>query len=239
MDTMQGSRSRLIELLTFLMDIGVEPEDTKEVESAAAPQRSVGPIDVDGGSSGEDDVQWARALVKSELSRMSHAEALAVRLLLCYKELLSDSSIERAILGLLSAAATGWTARQLSFIVNTLASDVAAAAEAVVSNNLQVSSGASGVRSRSGSRSNAVTRDTAILDAILRELRPLALVARVPALLHVAVGTDADRECQASVERALEAANVNRANAETEQRCEEVGQLLAAIGTCALALRAA
>jgi hypothetical protein len=236
-DSVQGSRSRLLELLTFLINIGVAPDDSSELEGAGRPQQSAGADGGDGGSGGDDDVQWARALVRTELLRLGHAEALAVRLLLCYKELLTDTCVERALVGLLTAAAPGWPSRQQSLVVNTLAADVVAAADAAVSSSQAASGGVGGVRSRSGARSSAATRDTAVLDAVLRELRPLALATRVPALMRIAVGTDADRDCPAAVRRAIEAAGVNRGNAETEQRCEEADRLMAAIADSARALR--
>ena len=244
-DTLQGSRSRLAELLAFLTSIGVASDDSAPPESAGRPQRNVSAADSDGGAGGgggggacADDEQWARALARSEVRRLPAAEALTVRLLLCHKELLSDPAVEQALSGLISAAVPGWAARLASTVVGAVAADVLAAAEAVASNSVPAAAAAGG-RGRSGSRSSAGTRDAAALDALLLELRPLAAAARSAPLLRCAVGTDADRDCAAAVQRAMEAAGVKRGNAETEQRCDEIAQLLAAVAAAARALRGA
>jgi hypothetical protein len=233
-DTLQGSRSRLAELLSFLTDIGVTNEEASPPpESAGRPQRNL-PASASGG----DDDQWARALARSEVCRLPAAEALAVRLLLCHKELLSDPAVEQSLSGIISVSAPGWGGRQATTVVGAVVSDVLAAAEAVASNSVPAAAAAGG-RGRSGSRSSAGTRDAAALDALLLELRPLAATARSAALLRCAVGTDADRDCAAAVQRAMDAAGVKRGNAETEQRCEEIAQLLAAVAAAARGLRGA
>jgi hypothetical protein len=237
-DTLQGSRSRLAELLAFLTSIGVASEDTGPPESAGRPPRNLSAADSDGSGACADDEQWARALARTEVRRLPAAEALAVRLLLCHKDLLSDPAVEQALAGLISAAAPAWAARQVSTVVGAVVADVLAAAEAVASNRVPAVA-AAGARGRSGSRSSAGTRDAAALDALLLELRPLAAAARSAALLRCAVGTDADRDCAAAVQRAMDAAGVKRGNAETEQRCDEIAQLLAAVAAAARALRGA
>ena len=177
--------------------------------------------------------------MKFEISRLGHAEALAVRLLLCHKELLAEPAVERVLSGLLCTAGSAWRTQLAVLVVNTLSADLHAVTDSVASNSVPGVGGAAGGRGRSSSRLSAATRDAAVIDSLLRDLRPFVIAARVPALLRVAIGTDADRDCLVAVRQALESAGVNRSNAETEQRCEEVEQLLAAIEASARPLREA
>lgn len=147
-------------------------------------------------STGEQSATDSNTPISIQLLRQETlAHDWVERVMLCYKEFIADTTIRSYVRRLLSTLVPAWPAEMLRRINDRLVADLTELANAA--------STLTDARDIATDHQKA----EAVARAVVRELRPLAIVDQVPVMLAVLVESHGETACVAAAEEALQAVN--------------------------------